>query len=143
MNETKTVLDITKKEADLGMFSKALEAVGLAETLQGDGPFTVLAPTDKALEESPAFDQLLDSKNTQQLKELLASLVIKGKMPLATLLGEKSVETLTGNASVKDDGRLPIDRVNIVRSDLSAANGVVHVTNSLFVQKPADKGATA
>ena len=79
MNEKLKIMDVAKKEEKLSIFTKALTATGLEGKLREQGPFTILAPTNTAFSEFPGVEDLLSSKKKDQLKDLLASQIIKGK----------------------------------------------------------------
>ncbi|MGB3614709.1 MAG: fasciclin domain-containing protein [Elainellaceae cyanobacterium] len=108
----------------------ALEAAELTEALMGEGPFTVIAPTDDAFAALPdgVLDALLLPENKDLLTDILTYHVIPGEVMYADL-APGSVETLGGEmltVTIEDDLAF-VDGIQIVGSDVPATNGVVHV----------------
>ena len=115
----------------------AVQAAGLVETLKGTGPFTVFAPTDEAFAKLPAgtVDNLL--KDKQKLTAVLTYHVVAGRVMAADVTKLKSAKTVNGqeiNISMKD-GAVMVDNAKVVRTDISASNGVIHVIDSVILPK--------
>ena len=115
----------------------AVQAAGLVETLQGDGPFTVFAPTDEAFAKLPAgtVDNLLKPENKDQLVAVLTYHVIPGKVMAADIAGKKmDVKTVQGSWAEIDavDG-VTIDGANVIAADVEASNGVIHVIDAVIL----------
>jgi transforming growth factor-beta-induced protein len=114
----------------------AVSAAGLAETLSGEGPFTVFAPTDEAFAALPAgtIDALL-ADPSGDLTQILLYHVLSGKVMAADVTDGLEVETLQG-ASVKfsvADGKVMINGATIVTTDIEASNGVIHVIDAVIL----------
>ena len=122
-----------------GLFKTLLAAVTaaeLAEVLSGEGPFTVFAPTDDAFAKLPkgTVEKLLKPENRKQLVGLLKYHVVAGKLTAKDLVKAEQSKTLQGG-SVKvgiSEGRLTIDRSNVIRSDVMADNGVIQVIDRVL-----------
>lgn len=116
----------------------AVKAAGLVETLQGSGPFTVFAPTDEAFAKLPegTVEDLLKPENKEKLVAVLTYHVVPGKVMAADVkTGE--VKTVQGQAvkiNVADAG-VTVDSAKVVKTDISADNGVIHVIDSVILPK--------
>lgn len=141
--------DIVATAAAAGQFktlAAALGAGGLVETLQGAGPYTVLAPTDEAFAKLPAgtVETLLKPENKEKLKTILTYHVIKGNVPASEVvkLDGKTVETVAGQTlTVKVNGNnvslvdASGNTVAVVKTDVNASNGVIHVIDGVLMPK--------
>jgi uncharacterized surface protein with fasciclin (FAS1) repeats len=130
--------DIVATAVAAGQFTtlaKALTAAGLVETLQGTGPFTVFAPTDAAFAKLPAgaLEGLLADK--AKLRQVLLYHVVPGKLMAADVLAAKKVTTVAGPAAqvMQHGGAAMIDKATIVKTDIAASNGVIHVIDSVML----------
>ncbi len=140
--------DIVATAIKAGSFktlAKALAAADLVEALQGDGPFTVLAPTDEAFAKLPAgtLESLLKPENKARLQAVLKYHVITGKVPAKQVAGLDTAKTLSG-AEVKiafEDGRLRVNQARVVKTDVAASNGLIHVIDEVLL--PPETAATA
>jgi uncharacterized surface protein with fasciclin (FAS1) repeats len=122
----------------------AVQAAGLEETLRGDGPFTVFAPTDDAFAALPAgtLDTLLEDP-TGDLADILTYHVVEGEVPAADVAGldGEDVTTVNGGAftvGVADDGSVTLtdgagNEVNVVQTDIQTSNGIIHVIDAVLV----------
>jgi uncharacterized surface protein with fasciclin (FAS1) repeats len=131
--------NIVNATIDAGNFKTlvtALKAADLVDTLKGPGPFTVFAPTDEAFAKLPKakLDALL--KDKAQLTKVLTYHVVAGKV-MATDVKPGKVKTLQGeNIMVSDkNGMLKIDNAKIVKADIQADNGVIHVIDTVLMPK--------
>jgi uncharacterized surface protein with fasciclin (FAS1) repeats len=120
----------------------AVQAAGLVDTLQGDGPFTVFAPTDEAFAALPdgLLDTLLLPENQETLQRILTYHVVAGEVRSGDITpGE--VETVEGSSVTVDtaDG-VTVDGANVIAADVDASNGVIHVIDAVIL--PADIAAT-
>ncbi len=133
--------DIVGTAAGLDDFSTlvaAVKAAGLVETLKGDGPFTVFAPTNEAFAKLPegTVATLLKPENKGKLAGILKYHVVAGKVmakdvkagEVATVLGKKAT------IAVKD-GKVTIDGANVVKTDVVTSNGVIHVIDAVILPK--------
>ena len=128
--------DIVDTAVDAGSFKTlvaAVKAAGLVDTLKGEGPFTVFAPTDEAFAKLPAgtVEELLKPENKQKLVDILTYHVVAGKV-MAADVKTMDVKTVQGaSAAVKvADGKVTIDKANVVKTDIEATNGVIHVIDT-------------
>lgn len=114
----------------------AVKAAGLVETLQGKGPFTIFAPTDEAFAKLPAgtVENLLKPENTEKLAAILKYHVVPGKVMAADV---KTMEAKTAQGqSVKlkvSDAGVTVDNAKVIKTDLLAENGVIHVIDSVIL----------
>ena len=132
--------DIVDTAAGAGQFKTlvaAIEAAGLVDTLKGDGPFTVFAPTDEAFAKLPAgtVDDLLKPENKDKLVAILTYHVVPGKIMAADIAGKSTaVKTVQGDTLDVDatDG-VKVDKAEVVKADIDATNGVIHVIDSVVM----------
>jgi uncharacterized surface protein with fasciclin (FAS1) repeats len=114
----------------------AVKAAGLVETLQGKGPFTVFAPTDEAFAKLPAgtVEDLLKPENKEKLVAILKYHVVPGKVLAADV---KTMEAKTAQGqSVKlkvSDAGVTVDNAKVIKTDVLAENGVIHVIDSVIL----------
>jgi len=114
----------------------AVKAAGLVETLQGKGPFTVFAPTDAAFAKLPAgtVENLLKPENKEKLVAILTYHVLAGKVLAADVktMDAKTVEGQSLKLKVSDEGVM-VNSANVVKTDLLADNGVIHVIDAVLL----------
>ncbi|RPJ20056.1 MAG: fasciclin domain-containing protein [Chloroflexi bacterium] len=145
---SKNIVDIAVEDGRFTTLVAAVQAAGLAETLSGEGPFTVFAPTDDAFAALPegTLDSLLLPENKQQLTDILLYHVVPGKVMAADVTGldGKMADTaLTGQQiGVKVDmGSVYLnENVKVVITDIEASNGVIHVIDAVLLP-PSDETA--
>mgnify|MGYP001062634450 CR=1 FL=1 len=116
----------------------ALKAAGLVETLQGEGPFTVFAPSDEAFAKLPAgtVEDLLKPDSKEKLVAILKYHVVPGKV-LAADVKTMEARTVQGQSlklKVSDEG-VTVDNAKVVKTDLLAQNGVIHVIDTVILPK--------
>jgi uncharacterized surface protein with fasciclin (FAS1) repeats len=134
--------DIVQTAVAAGSFktlAKALEAADLVKTLQGPGPFTVFAPTDEAFAKLPAgtLDNLLKPENKAKLQRILTYHVIAGKVMASEVVKMKSAKAVSGDMltiGVKG-GAVTVDRAHVVKTDIAASNGVIHVIDAVMLPR--------
>ncbi len=130
--------DIVEVATTAGTFNTLLaaaKAAGLVDTLQGDGPYTVFAPTDDAFAKLPegAIDNLL--ANPDKLKQVLLYHVVAGKVLASDVVGLTSATTVEGSdisIAVKGDSVM-INNAKVLKTDVMASNGVIHVIDTVIV----------
>ncbi|SDI82324.1 fasciclin domain-containing protein [Salipiger marinus] len=131
--------DIVETAQANGSFSTLLaaaEAAGLVETLKGDGPFTVFAPTDEAFAALPegTVDTLLQPENKDQLTSILTYHVVPGKVMSTDLTNGMEAETVQGSmVTIMTEGGVTVDGANVVTPDVEASNGVIHVIDAVIM----------
>jgi uncharacterized surface protein with fasciclin (FAS1) repeats len=114
----------------------AVQAAGLVETLSGPGPFTVFAPTDDAFAKLPAgtVEGLL--KDIPKLTSILTYHVVSGKVTAADVMKLTSAKTVQGqNVSIDTKAGVKIDGATVVKADVMADNGVIHVIDAVILPK--------
>ncbi len=136
--KAKDIVDTAAGADDFKTLVAAVKAGGLVETLKGKGPFTVFAPTNEAFEKLPegTLESLLKPENKGKLASILKYHVVPGKVmakdvkagDVATALGKKAT------IAVKD-GKVTIDNANVVKTDVKASNGVIHVIDAVILPK--------
>ena len=151
MFENKNIVENAVNSKDHTTLVAAVKAAGLVETLSGEGPFTVFAPTNEAFEKLPAgtVDGLLKPENVEKLKGLLTYHVVSGKFDAAAVIkaveegkGKFTVTTVQGgkiDLSVKD-GKVILTDANgkkstVVAADVAASNGIIHGIDSVVMPK--------
>jgi uncharacterized surface protein with fasciclin (FAS1) repeats len=116
----------------------AVKAAGLVETLQGEGPFTVFAPTDEAFAKLPTgtLEDLLKPENREKLAAILKYHVVPGKVLAADVktMEAKTAQGQSVNLRVSDAG-VTVDNAKVVTTDVLAENGVIHVIDSVILPK--------
>lgn len=116
----------------------AVKAAGLVETLQGKGPFTVFAPTDEAFAKLPAgtVETLLKPENKAKLVAILTYHVVPGKVMAADV---KTMQAKTVNGqelAIKvADGKVTVNDAKVIKTDVAASNGVIHVIDTVVLPK--------
>ena len=130
--------DIIETAVAAGSFNtlaKAIEAAGLTETLQGEGPFTVFAPTDEAFAQLPkgTIDALL--KDKAKLIAILTYHVVAGNVSSSDVAGLSSAKTVNGQKiSIKaKGGKVMIDKATVIQADIAASNGTIHVIDQVLM----------
>jgi uncharacterized surface protein with fasciclin (FAS1) repeats len=137
---SKDIVGIASSDPQFKTLTKALTVAGLVPILQGKGPFTVFAPTDAAFAALPkgALDDLLKPANKAKLTKILTYHVVPASV-LSTSL--KSGEVLTVEKSkvkvVVSGGKVTVGGANVVKADIKASNGVIHVIDKVLI--PADE----
>jgi transforming growth factor-beta-induced protein len=146
--EEQTIGDIVETAVDNEIFTTlvaAIEAADLVEALQGDGPFTVFAPTDEAFAALPEglIDALLLPENLEVLQQILLYHVIIGAAVTSDMvapgeveMGDESLATIT-----VDGDQVFIDDARVVAVDVPASNGVIHVIDAVLVPAGLDVAA--
>ena len=133
-----TIVDIAAADGRFTTLVAALQAADLVETLSGEGPFTVFAPTDEAFAALPAgtLDSLLLPENKQTLTDILLYHVVPGKVMAADAVTLTSAPTALGKEltiTVKDGSVYLNDTVKVIITDIEASNGVIHVVDAVLL----------
>ncbi len=116
---------------------KALEAAGLTETLAGEGPYTVFAPTNDAFAALPAntLESLLQPENKEVLLQLLKYHVVSGAVPSSEIQSGE-ITTMAGKSltvQVGEDGNVSINNAQVTQADIKADNGIIHVVDHVIL----------
>ena len=133
-----TIVDVAVADGRFKTLAAALGAAELVETLQGEGPFTVFAPTDEAFAKLPAgtLDELLKPENKQKLTDILLYHVVSGKVMAADVVKLTSAATVLGKdvtITVKDGKVFLNDTVQVIITDVEADNGIIHVIDAVLL----------
>jgi uncharacterized surface protein with fasciclin (FAS1) repeats len=136
--QDKDIVDTAVGAGNFTTLAAALEAAGLVETLKGEGPFTVFAPTDAAFAALPAgtVEDLLKPENKDKLTAILTYHVVPGKV-MSTDLSEglKAATVQGGEVTITLEGGPKVDGAVISAPDIAASNGVIHVIDSVIMPK--------
>ncbi|MBD2512086.1 MULTISPECIES: fasciclin domain-containing protein [unclassified Nostoc] len=128
------IIDTATNNGSFKTLVAAIQAAGLVDTLKGDGPFTVFAPTDEAFNKLPAgtVDALL--KDIPKLKKILTYHVVSGKVLAADVAKLKTAKTVEGS-DVKIDASngVKINDAKVATADVAADNGVIHVIDTVLI----------
>lgn len=139
MPETKDVVGVAVQAGQFKTLAAALEAAGLVSTLQGDGPFTVFAPTDEAFAKLPkgTLEDLLKPENREKLKGILTYHVVPGRIFSDQALKVGHAKTVQGqNIDIAVKGSQPmVNNAKIIKTDINATNGVIHVIDTVILPK--------
>jgi uncharacterized surface protein with fasciclin (FAS1) repeats len=133
--------DIVDTAASAGSFTTlvaAVQAAGLVETLKGQGPFTVFAPTDDAFAKLPAgtVDNLLKPENREQLQQILTYHVVPGKVMSSDLQGKSTTAATVEGSEVEIDASgsaVMVEGATVTQADIAASNGVIHVIDTVIM----------
>lgn len=135
---SKDIVAIAAGNGSFNTLVAAVKAAGLVETLQGAGPFTVFAPTDEAFAKLPkgTVESLLKPENKDKLVAILTYHVVAGKVMAADVKTMK-VKTVNGQSlDVKvANGGVTVDAAKVVKTDVAASNGVIHVIDTVVLPK--------
>lgn len=131
------IVELAMSQDFLSTLVAAVKAGDLVETLKGDGPFTVFAPTNDAFAKLPAgtVENLLKPENKAQLVKILTYHVVPGKVMAADLKNGQMPKTVEGS-SIKVtlmDGKAMINNATVTKADIEADNGVVHVIDTVIM----------
>ena len=137
--QSQDIVDTAVAAGSFKTLAAALKAAGLIDTLKGKGPFTVFAPTDDAFAKLPAgtVEDLLKPENKAKLTAILTYHVVAGKVMAADVVKLKSATTVNGK-SVQirvEGGTVMVDNAKVVKTDIGASNGVIHVIDAVLLPK--------
>lgn len=135
--DKKDIVDTAVAAGSFNTLAAALQAGGLIETLKGEGPFTVFAPTDDAFAALPAgtVETLLKPENKDQLVAILTYHVVSGAVPAAQVVTLDSATTVNGQdvaVKVSDDGVM-VNNANVIKTDIMTSNGIIHVIDAVLL----------
>jgi len=133
----KDIVDTAVAAGEFKTLVAAVKAAGLVDTLKGEGPFTVFAPTDKAFAKLPdgTVESLLKPENKDKLVSILTYHVVPGKVMAADVAGKQlEVATVEGSKlSVDGTDGVTVDDANVTMPDIAASNGVIHVIDEVVM----------
>jgi uncharacterized surface protein with fasciclin (FAS1) repeats len=132
--------DIVETAVAAGSFktlAKALQAADLVDTLKGQGPFTVFAPTDDAFAKLPAatLNDLLKPENKKKLQRILIYHVVPGRVTSSDVVKLSTAKAVSGDAiDIKaSGGTVIVDGARVVKTDVQASNGIIHVIDTVIM----------
>ena len=131
-----TIVEVAAANPEFSTLVAAVKAAGLAETLSGSGPFTVFAPTNEAFAKLPAgtVETLLKPENKAKLASILTYHVVAGKVLAADVAGMTEAKTVNGKSAKIDTANgVKIDGATVVKADIAASNGVIHVIDTVLM----------
>ena len=135
------IVDTAVKAGSFKTLVAAIKAAGLVDTLKGDGPFTVFAPTDAAFKKLPkgTLASLLKPENKGKLTAILTYHVVSGKVMAADVIKLKNrtkVKTVNGKSiTVNNKHGVKINHSKVLKTDIEASNGVIHVIDTVLLPK--------
>ncbi len=130
------IVALAAETESLSTLVQAVQAAGLVETLQGEGPFTVFAPTNEAFAALPAgtLENLLKPENKDQLIAILTYHVVPGEVMSSDLSDGMSAATVNGaDVTISTADGAKVNDANVVMADVDASNGVVHVIDAVIL----------
>jgi len=131
-----TILDIAVQAGSFKTLVQAVQAAGLVETLSGEGPFTVFAPTDEAFAQIPQETLQAVLADKEKLTAILTYHVAPGKLMAADVVRSTQLQTLQGQSiTVSTEGGVRVDNANVIQTDIEADNGVIHVIDQVIMPK--------
>lgn len=133
----KDIVDTAVSADQFNTLVAAVTAAGLVETLKGEGPFTVFAPTDEAFAKLPAgtVENLLKPENKDQLVAVLTYHVVPGKVMSSDIAGKKTeVKTVQGSDIMVDaTSGVMVNNAKVIQADIMTSNGVIHVIDTVLL----------
>jgi uncharacterized surface protein with fasciclin (FAS1) repeats len=133
--QAKDIVDTAVGAGNFKTLAAALTAAGLVDTLKGKGPFTVFAPTDEAFAKIPKADLDALLKDKAKLTSILTYHVVSGKVMAADVKAGK-VKTVQGSEiTISTMSGVKVDNANVIKTDITADNGVIHVIDSVVMPK--------
>lgn len=135
----KDIVDVAAANGSFSTLVAAVKAAGLVDTLKGEGPFTVFAPTDEAFAKLPAgtVENLLKIENKDKLVAILTYHVVSGKVMATDVVTLTSAATVQGQSVnvATNNGAVMINDATVVKADIKATNGVIHVIDTVLLPK--------
>ncbi|MDA0150205.1 fasciclin domain-containing protein [Vibrio sp. LaRot3] len=135
----KDIVDVAAENGSFNTLVAAVKAAGLVETLKGEGPFTVFAPTDEAFAKLPegTVEMLLKPENKDKLVAVLSYHVVPGKVMAADVVSIDKASTVLGQDVMVElmDDKVMINDAAVIAADVEASNGVIHVIDTVLLPK--------
>ena len=135
MQPKSDIVDTAVAAGNFNTLVTAVKAAGLVDTLKGDGPFTVFAPTDEAFAKIPAEELNALLADKEKLAAVLTYHVVPGKVMASDVVKMNSAATVQGESvdiKVKD-GKVFIDQAQVSNTDIETTNGVIHVIDTVII----------
>jgi len=138
-----SIAEIASNDARFSTLVTALDSAGLVQTFQGDGPFTVFAPTNEAFNQLPegTVQDLLQPENRERLTAILTYHVVEGANMAADVQGMSSATTLEGSdlSISTSNGSVQVGDATVVQADVEASNGVIHAIDAVLMPPSGDE----
>ncbi|MCZ7597647.1 MAG: fasciclin domain-containing protein [Gammaproteobacteria bacterium] len=132
----KDIVDTAVAAGNFGTLVTAVQAAGLVDTLKGEGPFTVFAPTDEAFARIPAADLEALLADKEALTRVLTYHVVPGKVMAADVVNLESAATVEGSEiAISTAEGVKVDEATVVQTDIEASNGVIHVIDMVIMPR--------
>jgi uncharacterized surface protein with fasciclin (FAS1) repeats len=134
------IVAVASGNPDFSTLVSAVQAAGLVETLQGEGPFTVFAPTNDAFAKVPAdvLEKLLKPENKDALAAVLTYHVLSGKVMAADVAAGDVASVQGDNITITTEGGVKVNEANVIATDVAASNGVIHVIDAVILPPSLD-----
>jgi len=133
----KDIVDTAVGAGSFNTLVTAVQAADLVDTLKGDGPFTVFAPTDEAFAKLPAgtVEDLLKPENKEKLQTILLYHVVPGKVTAADVVKLSSAKTASDMdlAIVIDGKSVMVNNAKVIQTDIMTSNGIIHVIDTVML----------
>ncbi len=137
MGNKKDIVDTAMDAGSFETLTAALSAADLVDTLKGEGPFTVFAPTDEAFEKLPpgTLEDLLKPENKSKLQSILTYHVVPGKVMASEVVSMEGAKTVNGEELMikAADGKVMVGDAQITQTDIDCSNGVIHVIDTVVM----------
>ena len=133
--QAKDIVDTAAAAGSFKTLVTAVQAAGLVDTLKGPGPFTVFAPTDEAFAKIPKADLDALLKDKAKLTAVLTYHVVPGKVMAKDVKAGKVKTVQGGELTVSTTGGVKVDNANVVKTDIAADNGVIHVIDTVVLPR--------
>jgi uncharacterized surface protein with fasciclin (FAS1) repeats len=142
---TPDLVGIAASNEDFSTLVAAVKAAGLVEVLQGEGPYTIFAPTNEAFAKLPdgTVESLLQPENKEQLVAILTYHVVPGKVMAADVVKLETAKTVQGGEieiAVTEENAVMVDNATVVATDIQAKNGVIHVIDTVILPPEPKQG---
>jgi uncharacterized surface protein with fasciclin (FAS1) repeats len=136
-HDNKNIVETAMAAGSFNTLANALQAADLVDTLKGQGPFTVFAPTDEAFAKLPTgtLNDLLKAENKQKLRRILTYPVVPGRVSSADVVKLRTAKAVSGDTIdiTANGGSVMVDSARVVKTDVQASNGVIHVIDSVIL----------
>ena len=138
--EPGTIVEVASANEDFSTLVAAITAAGLGETLSGEGPFTVFAPTNEAFAALPAglLDKLLLAENKDVLVKILTYHVLADEVMAAAVTAGDATTVEGSTIAITTDGGVKVNDATVTATDIDASNGVIHVIDKVIVPPTVD-----
>ena len=134
--KSQDIVDVAVGAGSFKTVGAAVKAADVVDTLKGDGPFTVFAPTDEAFGKLPkgTLESLLKPENKKKLQDILTYHVVGAKVPSSKVAPGKVAMVNKKHADISvSGGKVKINKANVVKADIMASNGVIHVIDQVIL----------